>query len=502
MQDNSTPEGSPNLNVVPLELIERIEIIKGPYSSLYGSGAIGGVIQIFTKKTINSNNKGSLSLGYGNHNTNKIQFSYGIAKKTLSTRINISQYTTDGISSHVGDMANEKDGVNRKSQSVNISYKFNKKLDTSINFLKDNTITEYDNAYGADNHQLQAETNFRQISTNINYKLSNKWQTKLLLANNTQQREHTNAGVFSFGGNVDTYEYTWLNDISLKTNEHLITAGYTYLKDNNNNDNTSVSSNSIFAQQQLKINSTNDLVVGFRATRHQKFGNHNTYNIGYSNKINNKLKLSASLGSAFKAPVFDQLFDRPYSTGNPDLKPETAQNIELSINYKHQPINANISFYKNKINNDIEGVSNSTFHTFYSNRDIAIISKGIDLDLAFKTINNLAINLSYYYNSSKENQDNASQLARRPKESYKISANKNFKKFDTTIEWIKKGSSTDLYNTTLESYQLTNLLIQYKLQKNLKITTKINNLFDQDYQVASGFNQLGRNINLELNYNF
>ena len=507
VQDNSTPEGAPNLAVIPLEQIERIEIIKGPYSSLYGSNAIGGVIQVFTRKDTNS---GHIEFSYGTHNSEQKQIYYGTKLDKLSLSFGASDYKTNGISVHQLDLSNDHDGTDKESRNINVNYGINNKLSIGFKFLEDKSDIQYDNSFATvatitGNNRL-VTTNFIQRGVNIDYQYSNDWQAKLLLANSTQHRQTFNDdSVDNFNNNINSEEYTWINNIVLSDNQ-LLTAGYAYFKDKNQSfgaqNGLILSNKDIFAQYQNKLSDKLDILVGYRHINHQIFDSENTYNIGWGFQVNPDLKLTTAYGTGFKAPVFGQLFDAPFSTGNPNLNPEISQNIEFGIDYIANFARTKVNIYSSKIKDDIIGIFDLiTFTTLYSNQAQDLISKGIDLEIIFALITGYDISFSHHYNSSQFENSNTQEL-RRPKNSTNLMVNKSDGKFNAHLQVIKKSSSIDTGNIELNGYILVNTLTSYRYKDKTKISFSINNVFDKNYTVANHYNQLGRTINLGLNYKF
>ncbi len=498
VMDNSTPEGAPNLSVIPLEQIDSIEIVKGAYSSLYGSNAIGGVIQVFTKKDTTG---GNLKFSYGTHDTKQGQISYGFKEDKFSLRLSASDYSTDGISVHQNDLSGDKDGNERQSQSIYANYRFSDEVDISFNLLANDTEIEYDNSFGEPTsigHDLLLKTDFEQRSININYQPTTNWQTKLLLSKNSQKRETFSAI------NIDSEEYTWLSDIYL--NNSLLTIGYAYFKDSI--EDSDIVNEDIFAQYQIKLNANNDILLGFRHIDHDRFGNYNTYNLGWGLQLSDKLKFTASYATAFKAPVFDQIFDQIFDTGssifriigNPNLKPETSKNIEIGLDYRTQLADFFINIYNNKITDDIDFI-NVPSPTNYINSNDDLISKGIELKVSFRPLAGYNITFSHNYNSAEFENSNTQEL-RRPKNTTNLIVNKQYKKFDYHLQVIKKSSSLDVGNTRLGGYSLVNAATKYNYNDDIAINFSINNLFKKNYTIASGYNQPGRVINLGVNYQF
>ncbi len=200
------------------------------------------------------------------------------------------------------------------------------------------------------------------------------------------------------------------------------------------------------------------------------------------------------------------MYDTTYTKGNPNLEPEKSRSLEIGVNYNSIIGNLQANVYRTKISNDIQYVG-ATFPELgtYANVGNNVISKGLDLSITTKPILNWNITASYFHNNVKEDVENAKQLIRRPKETYKLTFNREFNKFTANIEFIKIGSYRDIVYPTeyqIDSYQLVNLYGNYKIAKDMDLIIKVNNAIDLDYTVIKGYNQPGRTLSLGIVYSF
>jgi vitamin B12 transporter len=511
--NNSTPEGTPNLNSISLSQIDRIEIIKGPYSSLYGSGAIGGVIQVFTKTAKKGDDGFVVSTSLGSNNSKNYGISYNKLKDNFAFNFNFNKNSSDGINARIDDdIDKDLDGFRNTAKSFNLKYKINDNLDLSFKYIDNNNEEDYDDIKGFGDYYSNKKIiqNFSQKSFQIDYQYSKNLKQSFNYSDNLQTTETlTNGEKIALENDiftkVKTREITLLNDININENS-LLVLGYTNLKDNIVSKDKTLSSQDIFSQYQLNIDKNNQFVIGSRIVKHEKFNNHYTYNIGYKNKLTNNLELSIANGTAFKAPVVDQLYDTTYTKGNPNLEPEKSRSLEIGVNYNSIIGNLQANVYRTKISNDIQYVG-ATFPELgtYANVGNNVISKGLDLSITTKPILNWNITASYFHNNVKEDVENAKQLIRRPKETYKLTFNREFNKFTANIEFIKIGSYRDIVYPTeyqIDSYQLVNLYGNYKIAKDMDLIIKVNNAIDLDYTVIKGYNQPGRTLSLGIVYSF
>ena len=164
-----------NLDIVPLDAIEKIEITKGPFSSLYGPGAIGGVIHVTTNKKQNTEN-GSLTISYGTHNTKKVAINASNKGENGYLNITLSDYHTDGINATTQDTTGEKDSIDRKTITINTGVTLNTKTDIEVNILNTRATIEYDDLYGG---TVKPDNNLTQFNVKTTRQFSEKLKSSI-----------------------------------------------------------------------------------------------------------------------------------------------------------------------------------------------------------------------------------------------------------------------------------------------------------------------------------
>ncbi len=492
--DIASPDGGVfrTLENIPLAQIESVEIIKGPYSSLYGSGAIGGVIQVFTKKGEENEQYSNIKINASSHNTRQLNFSTGAHSNKGFINFNGGKYKTNGISARKDN--SEDDGANSRSFGFKIGYDFSKKTTAVIGYLKSKSNTEYDDDFGILDNKFWYQ-DLENLNIKFNHQFNQQINSKLSLSEIKQNRDSFTDGMSDGFNkkNFKTKDLTLLNDI--KFNNALLNIGISKIKESNITDNQSLSNKDIFAQWQKNIASI-DVNMGVRFIDHSGFGNETIYNLGVAKAFNNGIRLTGAYGSAFNAPSLYQLFDA--TNGNSDLEPETAKNIEIGIEKQYNWGSSNIRFYKNEVKNLIDAKDRANFDYSYINKNKLKIN-GIELS-AQTFIKGYLIDFSHNYVKSELN-NSGKQQARRPKNTTNLTFKKQYDKFNSSLQIIKKSSSIDGKNT-LGGYTLVNLSTQYRYHKQSKISLYVNNALDKDYVLASGYNQFGRTFNLGLTYDF
>ncbi|SMN15645.1 TonB-dependent receptor [uncultured Candidatus Thioglobus sp.] len=485
------------LKVIPLNDIEKIDIIKGYGSVLYGASAIAGVITITTKKGSSGENI-VVSTRLGTQNSKAYSLSANNGNKDDFIRFTHNKYTTNGINSRSDFLDSEKDGISNTSSQIKLG-----KGNFNISYLKNKNQTEYDNCFHpvtfAKIDNCSSDRKLSKTMINTNHDINSVWNAKLSLTRSkTDVTTYDNnvASSFTSDDYVST-DITLLNDITI--DHALINIGLSKISDKNITDNQKLSSKNIFINWQKNINNI-DLSAGFRHIKHDEFGNHTIYNIGTGKQLSEDIKLTANYNTAFNAPSLYQSND----SDNPaKLKPETSKNINIGLTKQHTWGRSNIELYKNTVTDLITYEDNGGFPNpdNYTNND-KLTTKGLDMS-ATTSIDNYSVTISHNYNSSKLN-DSSRQNARRPKNITSVNIDKKYGKFNSRLQITKKSDSWDLNTTNdkLDGYTLLNLSTIYRINNKAKAALNVKNATNRSYTIAKEYNQLGRTIELGLTYKF
>ena len=505
VNDISSPDAAVGygLKVIPLNDIEKIEIIKGSGSVVYGASAIGGVISITTKKGANGT-RAIVSAKFGTHNSKTYNLSASGGDKNGYIRLTHNQHATDGINAKTTDITNEKDKISDQATQIKVgNEKFN------LSYLEARNKTEYDACFGVDKNDCSADRKLNKIAVNTSKKINKIWKIKLSLTQTKTDVSTYDNGVVSIYSSDDykSTHITLLNDI--KVNNALFNIGLSKVDKENITDKLNFSNKDVFINWQKNINDM-DITTGARYIKHDNFGDHTIYNAGIGKHLDGGIKLTINYNTAFNAPSLEHLSD----SDNPaKLKPETSQNINVGLNKQHSWGETSIELYKNTTTDVVTYTStvydnswNVITPDFYTNEN-KLTNKGVDLSINTK-IFGYNIDLSHNYVKSRMNARNV-QAIRRPKNTTKLAVNKQYGKFNSRMQIIKKSSSLDstggdptLGDISLNGYTLVNLSTNYNVNKNTRVSLNIKNATDKVYTIVNGYNQLSRTVELGLDYNF
>ncbi|MDX1656656.1 MAG: TonB-dependent receptor, partial [Candidatus Competibacteraceae bacterium] len=328
----SATSGQPAFQHLPLEEIERIEIIRGPRSALYGSDAIGGVIQVFTRRGGEGQRVGG-RVGYGTYDSREVALWAEGGRGNSSYALSASHFNTEGFEATTPDNFSfepDDDGYQNNALSLRGGHRFANGLEVAAHALRAQGTTEFDG--GAQD----SEDDFLQqvLGLDLEYSLTQSWTTSLQLA---ESRDESEGEDFFF----DTRRLSvyWQNDVEL-TPDQLLTLGVDWYEDQ-------VDSSTAFARTEAEQtglygqyqgwNGPHQWLAGLRWEDTDAFGSETTGNLGYGYEINPQLELTLSYGTGFKTPTFNDLFfpDVGFFRGNPDLEPETSESFEVGLQGYH-----------------------------------------------------------------------------------------------------------------------------------------------------------------------
>ncbi len=509
----SVTSGTTSFENIPIQQIDRIEIVRGPRSSLYGSEAIGGVIQIFTRKG-GGQIKPNFSFGGGSYNS--INGSAGLAGGGDRGwfNINMSGIGTRGFNACTGSETagcfmteasrvddQDKDGYRNLASSLRAGYRFNQAFEVDAHFLHSAGDTQFDGGY-ANRSKLKQQV----LGGSIRYSPFSFWQLNL-----TAGRSFEKLDTYKIERSEQIRRSTFLsqfdsirdsvflqNNFSIG-NHQLLTAGIDYFNDQVKSTESYLETSrrnwGLFAQHQAAI-AAHNLQLSMRWDHNEQFGKWVTGGIGWGYAITQNLRLTANFGNAFKAPNFNELYF-PFS-GNPNLRPESSRSFEMGITSTTKLGKWSINAYETHINNLI------TFdiQTFSSiNVDRARIQ---GLESVFNTqILNWTINANF----TLLNPENASSpddkiLPRRAKHIFRIDADRQFNHYTLGGTFLAEGKRFDDTENTrlLNGFVRVDLRAEYAFAQNWRLQARLENLFNEHYETAAFFNQPGRNVFFTLRY--
>jgi vitamin B12 transporter len=492
------------LQDVPLDQVERIEVVRGPRSSLYGSEAIGGVIQIFTRK----GGKGfqpEISISAGSHNTQKANVNLAGGDKNTWYNLNAGTEKTDGInacsSTTTACFADEPDvdGYRRESVALRAGHRLDSGTALEASLSRSQGKNYFDGGLFSGNSNDFVQENFSG-------KLTHTFDERVAVSAQIGQSRDEAYNYYN-GGDLsptvsrqfDTRRNTagLQTDITLNANAEL-TLGADTQKDNVISDNAytvkSRKNDGVFASYQHDFGKT-DVEISARSDDNEQFGKHNTGAVAIGYDISDNLRVKASQGKAFRAPTFNELYWP--NMGNANLKPERSRNTEIGIDGKWVNGTWSVNAFDNKINDMIPAWP-------INNIDRATI-RGVELGTSTQMAGwDVVANVTLQNPKNAAGTNAGKLLQRRPKQIANLDV-------DRKLADVRVGASIhaeserydDVANASakkLPGYGTLDLRADYQMAKDWTVGVKVGNVLDKDYQTAQGYNQDGINGLVTLKY--
>jgi vitamin B12 transporter len=505
MRLGSATNGLTAIEHIPADLIERIEILRSPASGLYGADAVGGVIQIFTKS-----GKGvprfNLSAGLGSNNLQTVNGGYGGEVGGTAFHVQLGHTATDGFSAanltaRFNAFNPDRDGYRNNHLSAKVEHAINS--DDSIGFTalhSDGTI-HFDQGPASDDLTQQVLDSYTVYSRN---QFTSDWQS--LLRYGYSADDSTTWGLNPSVFRTAQTMLAWQNDVRVGPGTAI--AGVEYVEQK-------VGGSTAFGLDKRTISS---LLAGYhgvfgrhlaqmniRRDNNSQFGMQDTGSASYGYRLADAWKVSATAGKSFKAPTFNDLylpltdygFGYTYQ-GNPDLKSEKSFSRELRVNYQQGKQAGGMTYYENHIDNLIVA-SNGTLTDGPANLGAANI-RGVEMTYAGEMAGmKAAASLNV---QSPKAEGTGLLLPRRAEKHGSVKLEHRFGTWTAGGETVFSGSRyDDAANTRkLAGYGLVNLFASYAVNKEWMVRGRVNNLFDKNYTLATGFNTPGTNLFVGLEY--
>lgn len=510
--------GAVDLRLFPVDQIDHIEILKGSQSTLYGSDAIAGVINIISRKPGNKKIGFNGGATYGSFNSFNGNAGVNGHTKIVDYNVNYNYEHTDGISDALDTTKKagfDKDGFTRHNFQGNLTVKAGKNLKISPYYR----YSFYDGQFDAD-----AFTDGKNVFTSMlnnsgaiaTYSLPNGTITANYGYSYSKRKVIDQWGTTFYRGQFNSGEIYLVHDLISKV-KFLTGVNYQTYRlldttlDKKNPQTTIVSPYlSLFIQDMQGVS----LEVGGRYNHHSEFGERFTYNVSASYLIDDNYKIFANVSSGFRAPTVNDLFGPVNFGSNPDLKPETSNNFEVGAQFA--AIDNKLQVTATGFYRDIKNLI-----AYVGTRSVNIDQqkdKGVELEASVKPIDGLTIKASYMFvtgdlHQSRNGKDTSFyNLVRRPK--HTITGTIGYqatKELYVSLSAQSLGKRTDLYfdpftyaqsQVNLKAYTLVSAYIEYKLLgEKLRVFGDAKNITDTKYTEVYGYKTPGININAGFRIN-
>jgi len=481
----SATAGAPMWDAVPVEMIERIEVLKGPASALYGSEGVGGVVQIFTRKgTQGLHPYASATVGSERYR----QWSAGVTggEGALTYALGLQQTREHGMSAtnpgvQFGNYNADADPFNQDALNASVAYKFNAGWSADATLLYSDGVSHIDEGPGRD-----AQTAIRSFAGSVGVKgrVLPGWQTELRYGSGVDTSNAIVAAFLPTDFKTQQDQWTWQNNVD--TPLGVVLAGLEHREQK-------VSGSTAYTVKERTINAVfvgingsqgnHSWQANARRDRNSQFGTSNTGFVGYGYRISPAWRVNASHGTTFVAPSFNQLYFPGF--GNVLLQPESGKNTDVGVTWSMGGHEVKLIRFDNRIRGYM---TNTTLPINIPRTRIEGWTLGYEGKLG-----PVAVRASYD-SLDPRNELNGRLLPRRARDQVTLGADY------ATGAWRFGGSLLavggrfdDAANTRpLGGYSTLDLYADYAFARDWSVQAKLNNATDRTYETALGYNQPGR----------
>ncbi|WP_263768412.1 TonB-dependent receptor domain-containing protein [Propionivibrio soli] len=517
MRVGSATLGTPNIAAIPLSQVERVEILKGSASSLYGSDAIGGVIQVFTRRGQGEPTV-SAEVAAGSHNTREANAAVSGQANALHYSLRVGKATSDGFSA-IGDSSNgqfndDNDGYSSLNASANVSVDLAKGHELGVQVFHSQTRNEYDALYYDASFRPRTDYNFRSTSTVDSYaaysknRLTSNWTSFLRVGRSTDDSKDHSSPTERDDFRTHQDQVVWQNDVKIPFGSLLLAAeslrqtidtSGTYAETERTINSLIAGWTGSFSNHRLQLNARND--------RNSQFGNKTTGGAAYGYQIDERWRARAAASTGFKAPSFNDLYfpdDPLFGGGNPNLKPETSRNREVGINYDTASTSASVTAYRNIVSDliqwspdDPSDPSNFSWHPHNVGKAKL---EGVTLT-GRQAIGDVTLRASADFQNHRD-ETTGKQLILRARRHATLGFDHKLGKLTWGAELYASGARyNDTANTVrLGGYTTLALRADYQLDKDFTLFARAGNVFDREYELRKDYETDGRTVFVGVRY--
>ena len=492
----SSSAGSTTFEAIPLDQIERIEILRGPASSLYGADAIGGVVQVFTKQPQGTGFTPNVSAGYGTYNTASGSVGFSATNGPLRMSLQAGGRRSDGFNAIVNpdnfSYNDDRDGYSTKNLSANANWTWATGQELGFQYLGNRLDSQYDGGPGFDERTITTLQAWSVVSRN---RINDVWTSQLTAGEGSDDSESQTAfGNFPF--KTTQQQYLWQNDFKLPLGnlgvilerrlEHLATdAGFATTQRN---------TSSATGVYQLRYGDA-ALQANLRRDDSDQYGGKTTGGIALGYKLSPAWRVTAGASTGFKAPSFNDLYYPGFS--NPDLVPETSRNYEAGVYWTAASGDARWEARAVGFHNAVDHLI-----VFQCDADFNCLPRNV----ASATLQGMTLGLDLTWRDTRvtasldlqDPKDDATGklLPRRAREHGAIRVLQQAGPVQLGVEYVASSLRYDDAENrrTMGGYGIVNLTLEWPFAKGLSLLLRGDNVFDKNYQLAADFSTGGATV--------
>lgn len=470
-------------------LIERIEIVKGPRSSLYGSDAIGGVINVITREARGLHAR----IAAGRYGTRELSAGAGATLARGDLSVSVSRYATDGFPTRTGAGLPDR-GHDAFSAGINARVTAGAST-LALRHWHSSGTTEY-----LDFLLAPREQDYLNRATALDWRVpaTDTWDSTLTLSQIEDDVDQRQDADF-VRTRRDVAE--WQNTFSLRPGHDLVAGLYLAREHTESlsfgagfDERTDV--DALFVED-IRDFGRHRLVLAARYTEHEGFGAHTTWNAEYAHEINELLTISAAAGSAFRAP---DATDRFGFGGNPELEPERSRSYELALRARSARHRATLTLFHNRVDDLIDFVFDAETLAGGNVNVARARIEGIEARHEASWVNWRITTTALLQDPRDLTTDR--QLSRRARRSLSVNLARDFGPLSLGLDLLATSRRPDssFTETINAGYVLASLAGRLELSRHWALQGRLDNLLDTNYETAAGFRSPGRGLYLAAQY--
>lgn len=502
---DSTSLGQAQLAQLQLDQIDHIEIVNGNVSALYGSGAVGGVVQIFTKQGSSKAPYFNFETEYGTYGTQRQRAGVGGAigsDGSTTFDVTVSRFKSDGfpsINAAEAPGANPADdGFLNTSVNATLRRKFNEDWDAGVTLYDSSGRIHYADSYDANVTDInQDENRVMTLSAFLDGKVTRNWTTHLRLAEGDDQTTDYLDDAEDSRFDSTNRQFTWQNEYAFTDTQKML-FGYEHLQQSLDSDQYSVPTRNVdsafvgydgtFGRSQFQFNLRHD--------QYSDFGGANSYYAAYGYRITQAVKAIASYSDAFRAPTFNDLYYPDY--GNPDLKPERSHSEELALQYDGKDLGLmRVTAFQTRYTNLIESTEVGSSYDYIAENVGHAKVQGVETSWSGQ-IGLTDVRASFTVQNP-EDLDDDTDLSLRARRFLSLSASRAIDRWRVGGNWVVSAQRND-EGTNLGGYGVLNLTARYNITKSWYVVGSLDNVFDKRYEMVYTYNTPGRGAYVTLGW--
>ena len=499
----SATNGAPVLETIPLEIIERIEILRGPGSALYGADALGGVIQVFTRKG-REGFQPSARVGAGTDGAREASATLAGGNDRLRYSVTAGHERSDGFNARPDSLTaqdRDDDGFRQDYLSASLALDLGGNDELGASVLYSDMRNWYDAAESFDSYlDKRAES----YGLHLRKQHTADWTSTLRFGHSVDALDSQPSATMQSRFDTTQRQLSWQHDIALGGGS--LMAAYEFLQQR-------VQTTADYEKTRRHINALllgwggefdrHNVQLNARHDRNSQFGSKTTGTAAYGYRLTPEWRAHASIGTAFKAPTFNDLYypvecygDWGCFGGNAALEPEEAINRELGLAWERNGVIFDLTYFNNRIKNLIDW------------------SSGIASNVGRANIEGIEASMSAMFGAYRvrasvdlldaEDDESGDELGRRARIGGALAVERTVGVWTWGMEWNGQGRRYDRVPNDatgrMGGYGLMDAYLHYAMARDWSVEVRANNLLDKDYELAKDFGTQGRSAFVALRY--